>query len=90
MNSICHTCNKNFLNPLNLEYHSRTCKLSNNFKNKVFFWLKCENAWDNETSYFNHFKFCCKYLCFECNIPFLTVKALNYHISHHIQKQVSS
>ena len=76
---ICHKCNRNFFNDLNLKYHLKYCQ---KFHDKSYYCLHCEQTWSTSNAYNTHFKFCGKFICKLCNIPFLTSRALDYHIAN--------
>ena len=79
MRHTCRYCGWDMITKSNLEYHQRICLLSG--RNNQDICNICAKSFNTNKEIKFHLRKCGKYLCYQCDIPFLTTSALNTHIS---------
>ena len=61
----------------NLAKHEKICKF--NYKNEKKC-VTCDKIFYSYDKLFKHSRTCGKFVCFQCDVPFLSAKAMDYHI----------
>ena len=80
----CEKCGNEMYNERNLNYHLKFCGITQ--PNNIC--KLCDHAFYSPDKLSMHLLTCGRFICRYCNIPFIHVKALNYHIqSSHRGKQ---
>ena len=59
-----------------LAKHEKICTFNSKNKNCV----TCDKLFYSYDELYKHSRTCGKYMCFQCDVPFLSTKALDYHI----------
>ena len=70
-------CNFSILRASNLTKHEKICTFHTKNKNKC---VTCDRVFYACDELFKHSRTCGKFMCFQCDVPFLSTKALDYHI----------
>ena len=77
MNYKCSYCNFSMLKPSNLVKHEKICTFNSKNKKKC---VRYDEVFYSYDDLFKHSRTCGKYMCFQCDVPFLSTNALDYHI----------
>ena len=77
MNCKCSYCNYSMIRADILAKHEKICTF--NPKNKKTC-VTCDKLFYSYDELFKHSRTCGKYMCFQCDVPLLSTKALDYHI----------
>ena len=86
MNYKCCYCNYSMLRANILAKHEKICTFNSKNKKSCVTRDKLFYSYDE---LFKHSRTCGKYMCFQCDVPFLSTKALDYHIiSRHRNAEV--
>ena len=76
----CSKCHRNLINQRNLDAHQKMC--GTDYKSRNNFCGKCDTYLATSKDLTDHLLTCGRFMCYECNVPFIHPKALNYHIEH--------
>ena len=81
----CEHCECGMPNQFLLNSHKKTCSKNKDNLQKCNI---CDQEFSSSQQFFQHYRKCGKLICLQCNLPFISVKALNSHIqrSHRSQE----
>ena len=71
-------CHRNLINQRNLDAHQKLC--GNDYKSRNELCNKCDRYFATPKDLAEHLLTCGQFMCYQCNVPFIHPKALNYHI----------
>ena len=75
----CEHCEYGMLNQFLLNSHKKICSKNRNNLQKCNI---CDQEFNSSQQLFQHYSKCGKFICLQCDYPFISVKALNSHIQH--------
>ena len=80
----CDYCQYGMLNQYLLNCHKKICPKNKDNLQKCNI---CDKEFSSSQLLFQHYRKCGKFICFQCDYPFISAKALDSHIqrSHRIQ-----
>ena len=88
MECRCSFCGSNLLNQKNLLHHQKYChQLKDKIQEKCRI---CDQQFDDYQILCLHLQKCGKYICWKCDLPFLTTEALNSHLETFHKKSTAA
>ena len=82
----CEHCGHGMPNQFLLNFHKKTCSKNKDNLQKCNI---CDQEFHSSQQLFQHYRMCGKFICLQCDYPFISVKALNSHIQRsHRTKEV--
>ena len=75
----CEHCQYGMLNQYMLNCHMKICAKNKDNLQKCNI---CDKEFQSSQLLFQHYRRCGKFMCFQCDYPFISTKALNSHIQH--------
>ena len=76
----CSKCHRNLINQRNLDAHKKYMEVIIN--QGIIYDEKCDRYFAMPKDLAEHLFTCGRFMCYQCNVPFIHPKALNYHIEH--------
>ena len=80
----CEYCECGMLNQYLLNCHMKICAKNKDNLQKCNI---CDKEFHSSQLLFQHYRNCGKFMCFQCDYPFISTKALNSHIQRHHRTQ---